>query len=362
MGKSSYISSFNKFPRAVLLAAAIIVSLEAAAWVILPAIEKSCMGGDLIKMDPDFLCRNFKKYATDAPRPEKYMPVRYTSWRDMGRGNPYDLIIFGNSVGDSGWAEILRSDYGFRVCNTTSGIKFRGTLPDVFINIMGNYNKINDANRSVLLFVGITGRAPDRLHYRDNVRGAIEFLLKRGNGGEWKIETPAMGIMEYAAKKLWIKIRPKVKIININGSGELFFIPDLEGLSIDYNYSPEEYSRLCAQFKEYKDIAAERGCVLAIVAFPTKAQQYEWLLVQNRQLRSASGRKNLEVLKEIAAKNNIPILDLEQKLDLIARETYLKTGRLLWSRCDTHLNELGNKYAAAIIKSFIEKIGFVARK
>jgi len=38
------------------------------------------------------------------------------------------------------------------------------------------------------------------------------------------------------------------------------------------------------------------------------------------------------------------------------KEVYAKTGKLLWSRCDTHLNQLGNKYAAEIIKEFLYKI------
>lgn len=99
-----------------------------------------------------------------------------------------------------------------------------------------------------------------------------------------------------------------------------------------------------------------KGCVLVMAAFSTKPQQYEWLINRVTGSDRVSKRVNLKTLERAAGENNIPFLNLEAGLDTIAREVYQQDGRLLWNRGDSHMNQLGNRYTADIMKLFIQKI------
>jgi hypothetical protein len=49
-------------------------------------------------------------------------------------------------------------------------------------------------------------------------------------------------------------------------------------------------------------------------------------------------------------------LDIEEELGGIAKNEYLNNKRLLWFRCDTHMNEIGAKYTSVIIEKFLKDI------
>lgn len=354
-GMNLFISSFKKFPKAAAAAFLVIMLLEGSAWFVLSVIKQNCAERDLIRMDSDFLCRNLKKYKTDVyERSEKYRPISYNSFEEIGASAPYDVIVCGTSVGNTGWVEMLRLDHGIKICSTTG--LFLEDVNNAFIKTISNYNKINSNNKSILLYVDLTERSGREFKIENNIKGKIKALQNEKSKKNEGIKTPIKTLIEYSNYKKQLAKNSGVEIININGEEELFYIPDLEGLSMNIQYDSDKYLKLSAQFSDFKDIAAEKGCIFAIAAFPTKSQQYEYILIGNKKLNTVSKRENLNILKKMAIRNNIPFLDLEEKLTPIAKDVYSKTGNLLWYKGDTHMNELGSRYTAVIIKEFIEEI------
>jgi len=105
--------NFNRAPKALLIAVLIALLLEGVFHLTLMYVEWLYERGDMIAMDTDFFCRNYSKYAQKGPlRDKKYYPVEYSSWEEMGEAGPYDVVVFGSSVGNSGWVEMLNIDYG----------------------------------------------------------------------------------------------------------------------------------------------------------------------------------------------------------------------------------------------------------
>jgi hypothetical protein len=268
----------------------------------------------------------------------------------MGKRGPYDVIVFGTSVANMGWVEVMRQDLGVRACNTWPllnqfAYKSAGTV------ILDNYDKINDHRRAILVYgdffewynLGLSA-------LEDNQISASSVSYNK------EIVTPLVKVVRRAIHWLRVRISPQVIVCNINGDDELFFASDLRSLSEKKEFSPENYADLVKKLIHFKDRAEKIDCRFVIVAFPSKAQQYEWLLRETGNIQGVSPRASSRTLRKAAAECGIPFLDLEEKLTPIAKEVYAKERRLLWWRDDTHMNGLGVKYVAAIVKEFIDTL------
>jgi hypothetical protein len=303
-------------------------------------------------MDSDFFNRNLKKYATDAPRSDKYKSIKYRSYEEVGKDGPYDIIVVGSSVGNTGWVEMLRSDFGLKICNLTYG---REVGKNGFIKAINAHDKINGDRPAILLYVQLTERNGYRLpHPLYNIQDYHEEEKKE----PFKMKIPTVKLSNYIRQKRKAK---NVKILEIGGREELFYVPDLAGLKMEIQYTSDEYSKISQRCKYYQEIAAEKNWTFAFIAFPTKPQQYEWLLAGDHEAYAGSARTNLRTLESIFKENNVPFLNLEDKLDPIAKEIYSETGKLLWARADTHMLDFGSKYVAEIVKVFIDEIKADAR-
>lgn len=335
-----------KLPRAAAAAVLFILFIEGGSWLSLKMFSGLSGNFDLVRMDSDFFNRNLRKYDTDPPR-KKISPKN--SWKQCWADGPYDAIAVGDSTGATGWVEMLRSDYGIKTLNLTMVID-EGFVASAS-GLIGNYKSSNGNGKTVLLAVGLIGRAG---YYMYNGSGLIReskkdyFFKKR----TWH----SVRLYQYINAKMKYRDGSRVEVADINGRAELFYADDIKGLTDDVNFSVDEYSRLCGQLKRMKMIAAEKGCVYAIVAFPTKAQQYEWLLVKSGRLNTVSKRTSLNILKEACEVSDVPFLDIGERLDPIARQVFEDTGRLLWYKCDTHMNELGAFHSAMLVNEFLSEI------
>jgi hypothetical protein len=352
MLKNLYISNSKKFPIAAIGAILIIFIVEISSWKILQKAENSCAGGDLIKMDKDLFCRNLKDFSCGDRIRIKYRSKQYNSWREIGREGPYDVIVIGTSVGSMGWVEMLRLDYQFKICNLTNP-KFRGQFPGVFVDIISNYEVVNGKRKAILVYVDMTERSGRNFKVNYDISHLLKTYKKPQSEIKKKIDFPSNKLVTYIKQK---NKSDGVVIMNIHGKDELFYPPDLIGLNMHISYSKNDYTKLERQLKQAKEIANQTGLQFAIITFPTKPQQYEWLINENIGSDKKSKRENLNVIKKVAQNSNIPILDMEEELSILAKDLYQKKGEMLWPRDETHVNEKGARFYAEIIKKFLNNL------
>ena len=341
-----FISNFKKISTAGFFAIIVILIVEIESFGLLKISEFFCRGGELIKMDTDFLCKNLCDYK-EKPLSKEYEPLRAKSWDEIKKAGPYDVIVFGSSVGATGWVEMLRRNYKLKVCNMSVHRKSPGRLPEELANIIYNYEKINGNKKAILIYSDLTKRFID---YR--MWNKLELTAEKEK------ELHSLKKIEFHpfSRKLFDLIKTKNKNgtreILIGEKKELFYIEDLRSLSVNIPYSKSNYLKVNKLFKDYQSILDSKGHRLAIITFPTKAQMYEWLL-EKPSPDSYPVRASLNFLKNISKTNHIPLLDMEEKLTPHATHLFQTKNQLLWPRAGTHINELGAKLSSQIIYDFL---------
>jgi hypothetical protein len=125
---------------------------------------------------------------------------------------------------------------------------------------------------------------------------------------------------------------------------------------MNIQYNKTDYENICKSLRFFKETAKKYGSIFCIVVFPTKPQMYEWLINEKINRKNISTRSSLKIMKRAAKDTGIPFLDIEEELKPIAKELYYSSGNLLWRRCDTHMNDDGNKYTAVIMEKFLKKV------
>lgn len=327
-----------------------VLIIELLASFLMAQFKKTGQGGDLIRMDHDLFNRNLSIYAT--PKTDKKKRLRQpASLEEMLRNAPYDTIVFGTSVISTGWVDMLQSEYSLKSVDTSRHNIVRPDLVQGLLDLVLAYPARDSHQPAILLYGDITERSG---HHRKIKRYDLSTFSSFQKKQSKRLSfLPSEKVFNYISQKSKAK---RVKIVSLNGQDELFHGADVEGLKKDVVYSESELLKLTKFLERCKKLSAEHGFLFAIAAFPTKAQQYEWLLIENGILDSKSNRTNLNVLRRAANANGIPFIDIEEILDPIARDYYEKNGKLFWYRDDTHFNAEGNKHTARIIAEFLQSI------
>ena len=352
--KNLSISNFKILPKAALVALGMIFLLEVSAGLLMRMARLRCGGGDLVRVDTDFFCRNFRPLCdADPARDPRWKSRTYRSWDEMAEDGPFDAVVSGTSVGSTGWVEMLQAE-GLKILNTTGNPEFRAFLPMGVWNLLDHSAKLNTRPGALLLYCALTERGD--MDFRippESFRKKSIPAVHRAKEGP-KFETHFGSFWTYTLKKIELQHDPEIKLIALEKGPEMLQTIALAGLRRKLDYSLEDERLLEEQFGVYRDEAARRGFRFAFVAFPTKPQMYEWLL--GSEYRGAGRRPNLEAIQKACKKNGIPFLNVEKELARAAREHYSKDGTLLWLHCDTHMNDLGDRYTAGIVKKFIQDI------
>lgn len=348
------LSTFSSriFRNAAVLAVLVIACLEAGAWLFL-SFEKNRYreGGDLILLSDELLKRASAVSSEDMPTDRRYIIKGYTSLPEMAKNAPYDVIVAGSSMAEMGWVTMLRADYGIKSATSLlDGVE--DGLFGKMVPVIENYTRINGKHRAVLLFCDLTER--DNRSY-SNLGGGSPFTEYRRRTLDLRkyFDTPVNRLIYYLGRRAENAMLPLARKIVCGDSEEWFYLPDLRGLEQSRPFSEKERARLIAAVRAYRDEARKKGCELAVVAFPTKPQQYEWLINSWLGACRVSPRHNLRELERACRENGVPFLDLEARLDPIARRLYATSGKLLWDKTWTHMNGLANRYTAKIIRDFL---------
>lgn len=324
----------------------IFLAIETTSYAFMRIVEKSCQGADLIRYDKDFFCRNLKplSFPETFRMRQKYDRLGKKSFQEMGKDGPFDVIVFGDSSGISGWPEILRDQYELRIVNVTS-YRHQDEYPDAFLNVMRNYYELNQDHPAILLWTTITERGK-------------KYTLPRSlwsvlyDKPKWQFDfsfLPSIKLMNYLRYKIYRS--DYVEVIQLGKHRQMFLSWDIKGVA----QTPAGQDVLTEQFKEAKAIAQEKGCRLGFVFIPTKVQLYPWLLKDKIKNWDYEVR-GLPYLMEAARKADIPVLDISKELLATAKEVYEKKGELLWFPDDSHMNLEGASYVAEAVYPFIQEI------
>ncbi len=351
-------STFNfkkRIPTAAILSLLLILAIELCSFSFIRTVKQTCKGGDLIKLDGDLFCGEFKQYSHEETYEirQKYGTPSRESLTDLGKRGPYDLIVFGDSTGSTGWPEILQSSYSMRVANLTPKFYADG-WPYEFVRLAKNYPKVNGKQKAIWLFSVLTeGRGESFLKSK-----SISVTMQNTQGEKKdhdRFPFPTVKLIKYF--KLKKALSPdRLKLIKIQDRIELFYGTYSESSGADKKITRQNYAKLKSQLIEARYIAQQNDADLVFVAFPTKPQQYEWLINPQGERSLKSQRRNLHIVRHITRSLGIPFLDMESALKPLTIETYKKTGRLFWFQDDTHMNLEGAAYSAQIIAQFLTQI------
>lgn len=311
------------------------------AVIIIPKLQ----GGGLIKTDPDILCRHYSKYAENIELPKEYN--RKSPLPDPKKS--YDLIVLGTSVTLTGWVQRLAVDYDLKVAY------IRGRYPDVFIKLLNIYYSQTNKKKTMVFYADIYER---RLYKMRTVKDIEKSIANFSGKSGTKYKTYSTKLAEYLLMKAHTQVSPQVTIVKVHNKDELFYTRDMEGLSSSSslnNYSENLYSVLSDNIGKFKEIMQQNNFDLHFVMFPTKAQQYEYILRQANAITGKTSRSHTETIQKVLDTHKINYLALEKPLRPFAKQN-LEEGNLLWWRADTHVNNRGDKIIAKIIAEYIQKI------
>jgi len=105
-----------------------------------------------------------------------------------------------------------------------------------------------------------------------------------------------------------------------------------------------------ATIRAVKTLADREGLRLSLVLVPTKEEVYSWVWKGGQSWSSQLDPSGFSVvLERICTEENIPYLDLKPALVLQSRPAFEHSGELLYWYDDTHLNTVGNRFAAGVI-------------
>ena len=159
---------------------------------------------------------------------------------------------------------------------------------------------------------------------------------------------PSLRLSFYFMSKYFFRVEK----IKLKGKDELFLNDDLNSIR-GYEFPAAQYPLLKKAVLSMRDRIRNANAELVVVAFPTKAQQYQWLMRSNEGNNEAI-RPNIAVLNRLAQEMGISFIDMEKHLAPIARHIFETSQETLWFRDDTHMNWEGGKQSADILYEILK--------
>jgi len=343
------IFSSKKLPIAGLAAICLITAVEIASATLISTIKSACLGGDMIRFDQSLFCENLHPFALRSTfLARAAMHQKNKKFPDLIKEGPYDVVAFGDSTGTTGWLEKIAQRRGLKVANLTR-VEI-GEWPAKFVEVARNANALSPKAGTIWLLTSLTERQNKTFVASEPFSDALRHDQQKSKKEDL---LPSARLMKYLDYRKESRAFGGVAHFSLGAHEQLFLQLDLNGL---HNQNAENEAALLTQFVEAREIAARAGAQLIFVLFPTKAQQYEWLIKGEAGLNYASSRAHLNQIKRACEAAGIPVFDIEQMLLPLSKKTYEETGELLWFPDDTHMNETAADYVAKYLGEEIIKI------
>jgi len=147
----------------------------------------------------------------------------------------------------------------------------------------------------------------------------------------------------------------------LDGSGVSFFTPyakRVDWTAADVRRHPH-FPYLRTTIRALKQTLRRERVGLTIISAPSKAEVYAWVLNGGPPWSTKSARSAFSsAVAELAAREELPFVDLQPALIDASRRVFERSGQLLYWRDDTHWNLQGHRLVAEIL---IDRLG-LARK
>jgi hypothetical protein len=266
---------------------------------------------------------------------------------------PVDVILLGDSFGvgagttqEETWAALLEGRWGHRVYN----LSMPGGPWHEVLNLEYTLERLETRPGTVILWALFSGNDLD-----DAYGESLEPPAPRGALGRALV---AYGSFRRRSPLRLLLRSPhgsRAEVIERalpRGEPVLFFGPYAERARRtpgDLHAHPN-HPALRRVLARMRRLAAARGIGVAIIAIPSKAEVYSWLL-EGREPWSARSEPTAfaAVLSSAAGEEGFRFLDLEPRLAEAARRLYELHGKSLWWRDDTHWNAEGHRVAAEAV-------------
>jgi hypothetical protein len=137
-----------------------------------------------------------------------------------------------------------------------------------------------------------------------------------------------------------------------SGKSMLFFKPYIASGSYSYGdvAGSGQFAKIKATMALMKQLADKKQLKVKIVLIPGKEEVYSWVAAGGAPWTSPKSPAGFSrALSKAARANGMEFLDLKPYMIEASKNEYESSGRLLWWRNDTHVNETGHALIAKLV-------------
>jgi hypothetical protein len=269
-------------------------------------------------------------------------------------GRPLDVILLGDSFGantktsqEDTLSNLLARNYALSIYN----LSISGANPrQEYANLLLEGKRLPTRGGTRVLWLIFPGNDLDEPYYPELERPQPQwpgrFSRLRSGFSDFRARSPV--------RRLLFR-RESERVIErmfIDGRRVLFSASYAERRSRtaeDVRRHPN-FESLKATLLAMERLSFERSLTVSVVLVPSKDEVYSWVLDGAPAWSAAAGPSGFsDVLRELCQRHGFRFLDLKPVLVEASRETFEKSGALLWWRDDTHWNGEGQRVAAVAI-------------
>lgn len=304
----------------------------------------------------DLATREYKEQRREVFRTDSY-GFRNTPAQELEAHEGHtDLILLGDSFGvgvgttqEATWGSLFESKYGLHTYN----LSMAGSGPwHELMNLKIACQRLRcDSNTTVIwaLFAGndLQDEIFDELEPSLSESWLREVIV---NVATFRNMSPLRNVAELVFERSHPSKQPIITRDLPDGRKLIFRTRYAKAvqLSLEQVRQHPHYPKLAAVLAEMKRFSDARHFSVVVVLAPAKEEIYSSILTGRNEPNTERTSGFAKAIEELCRRNRQPYLDLTP---LFAQEAEreLASGHLLWWSDDTHWNERGNEFAAAVV-------------
>lgn len=271
-----------------------------------------------------------------------------------GEVHPLDVIVLGDSFGvatrtnqEDTLSSLLARDYALSVYN----LSISGANPQQeYANLLLEGKRLRARDGARVLWLIFPGNDLDDPYYPELEKPQPfwpgPFKRLRNGFSDFRARSPVRRLLSRGGSEMVIERT------FVDGRRVLFsatYAQRRSRTAEDVRRHPN-FESLKATLGAMERLTVERHLTVAVVLVPSKDEVYSWVLDRAPPWSAAEVPSGFsDVLRELCERHGFRFLDLKPVLVEASRQTYEKSGALLWWTDDTHWNGEGQRVVAAAV-------------